>query len=407
MKALIVEIEGNYAVAMRPNGTFVKVKNSSKYSIGCEAEIPSMIFVNFKTLMSAASAALFLIVMGISFFLYNNPYSYVDIDINPSIEITTNVFDRIINVRALNPDAEKIINNLSFKNKVIEAGVDQIINKAIQNGYLKDERTDAIMLTVSGNSSSKNKKLQKVVLSTAQKKFKEEKINPEVLTEEVTSKKHDAAIKQGIYPGKLELVNKLLELNPKLQPDDLKSKSVKEIVKSIREYTKSQTKKNNKIKSPTKDGNSSSYSAKTSAPDISLAPIATNAPRGNKYNGNSGSKRNNNDNTNLKGKLKKKDNGQTDYNENINKNDNAKSNDEINKKKSKSIQLFDSVKTDKERNQDQKDTKNKLNKKSENEEKDIKEKEIGILNDNSDAEGESKTDTSSTPNAISKKHKTK
>jgi hypothetical protein len=271
MKALIVDIEGKYAIAMTKEGTFMKVKNNGKFTVGYEAELPPRILANIKSMASAASVAILLLAVGLSFFLYNNPYSYINIDINPSVQITANIFDRIINVTALNIDAQKIVNELSIENKELDQGVEQIVGSAVKNGYLKDEKTNAVMLTVTSIGDRKSEKLQKKVAVAVEKKFKSEKVTSEVLVEKATEKSRSQAIKQGISPGKLKLVQKLIELNPNLKVNELKNKPVKEILESIRESTKSQK--------PSKPNNSNSKESGKNSGKINSSSKSVSTPK--------------------------------------------------------------------------------------------------------------------------------
>lgn len=292
MKALIVDIEGKYAIAMTKKGTFIKVKNTGKYTVGYEADLPPAIFLNAKLMAGIASAAIFLIAVGLGFFFYINPYSYVNIDINPSIEITANIFDRIINVTALNDSAQKIINDLSVKNKALDLGVEQVVSSAVRNGYLQDEKTNAIMLTVTSTNESKNKQLQEKVAEVVENKIKSDKIDSEIVVEEVTEKSRSEAIKQGVSPGKLKLAQQLTELDPKLKTKDVVNKPVKEILKSIRQHTKPEKpdKKDNK-NIDNKDKNNNKNSNENKNNDIKES-------KNNKNNNDASNDKNNKNNKN-------------------------------------------------------------------------------------------------------------
>ncbi len=58
-------------------------------------------------------AAFFLFVFGN---IYFTPVSYISIDINPSIELSVNIFDRVIEATASNEDGENIINSVNLTN---------------------------------------------------------------------------------------------------------------------------------------------------------------------------------------------------------------------------------------------------------------------------------------------------
>ena len=41
-------------------------------------------------------------------YLYNTPYSYASVDINPSLTIDVNIFDRVININGVNSEGEEM-----------------------------------------------------------------------------------------------------------------------------------------------------------------------------------------------------------------------------------------------------------------------------------------------------------
>ena len=53
----------------------------------------------------------------ISYSLYFTEIAFVDIDVNPSIELSLNRFDRVVDVYAYNDDGQEILDNVSIKNK--------------------------------------------------------------------------------------------------------------------------------------------------------------------------------------------------------------------------------------------------------------------------------------------------
>lgn len=241
MKAVIVDIKGRNAVALTKSGRFVNIKNNGDLQIGYETETKAGI-TGINTMVKVASiAAALIFIIGSGIFVYNTPYSYIDIDINPSIEITTNFFDRIISAKALNNDAEKILDNASLKNKNVQEGLGSIVKSAVSNGYLKNPATSAIMLTVASKNGKRTSEIEGTLKSSVTKELSTADVKPEVVVEKVSVKKHDEAIKQGISPGKLNLIQRAIDSKPELKVEDLKDKPVKEILKHINYSKKSKT----------------------------------------------------------------------------------------------------------------------------------------------------------------------
>lgn len=74
-------------------------------------------------------------------FSYNSYFTetiYVDVDINPSMELTINRFDRIIGVYAYNKEGEDLLSKLNLMHQPYEKAVTMLTEAAIQNGFLID-----------------------------------------------------------------------------------------------------------------------------------------------------------------------------------------------------------------------------------------------------------------------------
>lgn len=241
MKAVVVDIKERNAVVLTKNGEFIKIKNNGQLRVGYEVDVPARVGSTFGPFIKAASvAAVFLVALGLSYgvYSYNVPYSYVNVDINPSIELTTNVFDRVLDIDGLNEDGEKLLSAVDLRNKKLKEAIGDIVENAIDAGYLKEDETNAIMLTVTGKDDQKVEQIQKDVKRAAAEELKTEKVESEVVVEKTTLEKHDSAREQGISPGKLLLAEKLVEVKPELKAEELKDVSVKEIMKAINESRK-------------------------------------------------------------------------------------------------------------------------------------------------------------------------
>ena len=108
MKALVLEVEGKHAVVLNKEGEFIRIKNDGTFRVGYEIDVPIQTAgVSILTRIGQI-AAVVVIMLGLSSgaYCYSTPYSYVSLDINPSIEIQANIFDRIINVEGLNDEAK-------------------------------------------------------------------------------------------------------------------------------------------------------------------------------------------------------------------------------------------------------------------------------------------------------------
>jgi hypothetical protein len=164
MKALIVEISDKYVILLKNNGEFVKIPRvyctgESELKAGCEVdsspwerniEKAKKDALRIAARKVASIAAIFLLVLCIYWGVdsYYRPYTYISIDINPSVEIVTNIFDRIINIRGINDDGKKIVSLKEYRNRSVNEGIENIIGSAIETGYIKQNYENVVLLTI-------------------------------------------------------------------------------------------------------------------------------------------------------------------------------------------------------------------------------------------------------------------
>ncbi|MCI5604153.1 MAG: hypothetical protein MR413_00645 [Clostridia bacterium] len=136
MNCLVTEIKNNKAVLLDAKGNFFIVRNKN-YQVGQTIEYHSA-----NTLQQAAGiAACLLITVGIAaggYKTYYTPVAILSIDINPSIQLEVNIFDRIINTSAFNTEGEIILNEANVANSKTIKSIEQIIDIAEEKGYFSE-----------------------------------------------------------------------------------------------------------------------------------------------------------------------------------------------------------------------------------------------------------------------------
>ncbi|MDR0220729.1 MAG: hypothetical protein LBI54_04910 [Lachnospiraceae bacterium] len=80
--------------------------------------------------------------------LYFAPSAYVDIDVNPSIELTLNQFDRVIATQAYNKEGQEIIANLSLTHQRYEEALLTLINAINQGGFMQNNGLVSVTVQV-------------------------------------------------------------------------------------------------------------------------------------------------------------------------------------------------------------------------------------------------------------------
>jgi hypothetical protein len=163
------------------------------------------------------------------------PVGYVSLDINPSIELGVNAFDQVISAEAYNEDGEKILEGTNLTNSNVNDAVGIVLFNAISDGYIKEDGSSAIEITASTDKKSVADKLEESLKEAADKTLDNNNRKAEVETENVALARRNEARQLGITPGKLNLIQKLQELDPTIKVEDYKSSSVKDIQKKTKE----------------------------------------------------------------------------------------------------------------------------------------------------------------------------
>ncbi len=194
MKAVIVECSNGAAVALCDDGTFRKLKNKG-YSIGQELLIRQKQSSNrmVQKLSICASLALVLLSFaGIGSHSYVEPYSYVSLDINPSIEYALNRYDKVISVSGVNTEGQQIVSSIEsdIKNQNITTALGVTIGQLEKDHYISQKAYNHVIVSVYSANDTKAQSIDAIPVSKEVK---------------------DDADSLGITPGKLALIHAVAE----------------------------------------------------------------------------------------------------------------------------------------------------------------------------------------------------
>lgn len=81
----------------------------------------------------------------------NEVETVIALDVNPSIEIEVNARGQVVDVKALNEDAEVVVGDMEFHNVDLEVAVNAIIGSMLKNGYLSVDQNSILVSVHSGD----------------------------------------------------------------------------------------------------------------------------------------------------------------------------------------------------------------------------------------------------------------
>jgi hypothetical protein len=215
MKGIVMEVEGKDLVVMKKNGEFIKMKKESQSTrVGHEISFSS-VKSNKKRVARrlTALAASFLIFIGAGAggYAYYTPKGYVDVDINPGVEMAYNRWDKVIKVSGVNADGERVLEIAgNLKNKGVGTAVKMILEAAEEEKFLSKEAGNYVNVLVSGRNNSKNLEKAKNAIKNYQAKTGLKfSYNAETGSMERYKEFKTEADDLNITPGKLNLLKKV------------------------------------------------------------------------------------------------------------------------------------------------------------------------------------------------------
>ena len=150
MKYLVMECHPGYAVVVDEEGEFQKVANMH-YEVGqtvtqvVKVQIPFG-GVQWPRRLAAVAACLVLLLAGL-FYTGQQTYGSVYLTINPQVRIDVNRRDTVLSLEGVNSDGERLVQGYSFRGKQMEQVMEELVDRAIAEGFLQDGGQVELYLT--------------------------------------------------------------------------------------------------------------------------------------------------------------------------------------------------------------------------------------------------------------------
>ena len=185
-----------------------------------------------KSIIAAAAAVVFVLAGVIGFGTYqkaNKVVSTVALDVNPGIEITVNAKEKVLDVKAMNDDAKKVIGDMNFKGSDLDVAVNALIGSMLRCGYLS-EITNSILVSVDSSDAAQGEALQKRIAAEIEAILNQNG-GGSVLSQTVS---HDAELEKlaaeyGITLGKAKLIQQITSASPLYTFESLVSLSINDL----------------------------------------------------------------------------------------------------------------------------------------------------------------------------------
>lgn len=169
----------------------------------------------------AACAVLIALGIGGGAYAYQTPVAYVGIDINPSIELGVNYFDRVVSAEGVNADGQDILSETNVVGMSYEEALAALNDSLTNKGYLTADA--AVAVTVMCDDDSRCSNLEE----TSQRCFSS--TGQGVHCSRATSAEHHEAHESGLGMGKYLAWRSLVDAGVDISADDVAHMTMSEL----------------------------------------------------------------------------------------------------------------------------------------------------------------------------------
>ena len=167
--------------------------------------------------MATAAACLLVLLIGSGWFVLK-PTAAISLDINPSLELGINRFDRVVSAKAFTQDGQVLIQNLDLRFENFEDAVQQILEDDHIESLLNQD--DIMHVVVIGPDGAQTSRLRTSMEHCEQ---------PNVRCGSAQWAEAEKAHAHGLSCGKYRAYQELQELEPDVTPDQVRDMSMGEI----------------------------------------------------------------------------------------------------------------------------------------------------------------------------------
>lgn len=241
----ILELNDKQAIVMTNSCDFVSIERHPEMFVGQQLKFKkSDITKTTKNYLKyfALAASIFVIALFTIFYsqlsVSSNVYAYIDVDINPSVEFSIDKNAKVLGLKPLNSDAQKLLDGLKLVDLPLKAAITEVIKASKQLGFISTGKENAILISASiyDDKNYKLNSLEEVALNNILTDISSditfevgnENIKPEIL--KVTPENRKSAIKNDLSMGRYALYSKIKAGNIDITVEKAKTERVSDML---------------------------------------------------------------------------------------------------------------------------------------------------------------------------------
>ena len=195
--------------------------------------------------------------------------SEIILDVNPSIEMSINAKEKVVDVTAQNEDAVAILDGMDLKGTDLNVAVNALLGSLVKHGYI-DDLANSILVTVENSNTNKGAQLQTQIVEEINRILSDQSIQGAVLSQNISKNKQlqELANQYQISLGKAALIQTLTQANPLYSIEEMAKLSINEL--NLLLESQGNPQQNNQIQS-TGSASDKAYIGEAKAKEIALS----------------------------------------------------------------------------------------------------------------------------------------
>lgn len=183
-----------------------------------------------------AIAACFLICVMSFMTLYMRADAAIYLDVNPSISLQINRFDRVVSAQASNADGEIVLDHMDLKNTDVDVALNAILGSMVKHGYLTED-SGTVLVSVECSNQKRADTLKLEISSHVEQEIGSLIHSGTVLAQKIESDDtlENLAEKYQITEGKAALIQKLVAKYPDMDYEVLGNLSMSDLMDLLEE----------------------------------------------------------------------------------------------------------------------------------------------------------------------------
>ena len=177
--------------------------------------------------------ACLMLVLVLGAFIYDNNFAVetvVGLDVNPSVEISLSKNTKVLNIAALNKDADELLSEVELSNGNLNEVIGELVEAFSEEGYLEDEASSVLVTVMNENEETASAIKQEIVIGISSA-LSDNNASANVLNQavKITDNVRKFANENNVSMGKAALILNIIAKDNSLNGKELAKMSIAEI----------------------------------------------------------------------------------------------------------------------------------------------------------------------------------